>query len=83
MHIKVTPQAIEPVNEPVKVNEVQKKILETMRKNPKITKEELENVTKKSRATLTRNIARLKDLGLLIRIGSDKTGHWQVREDNQ
>ena len=73
----------EPVSEPVKITEVQKNILEIMKKKPKVTKEELEDIIKKSRATLTRNIAKLKDLGLLIRIGSDKTGHWQVKEDNR
>jgi len=32
----------------------------------------------KNRTTIMRNIIRMKDMGLLLRAGSKKTGHWEV-----
>ena len=33
------------------------------------------------RRTVSRYINKLKDKGLVTRIGSDKTGHWDVKDD--
>ena len=51
--------------------------------NKKITKKELIQKTGKSRATITRNLSILKELKLLERIGSDKTGYWKIESHNQ
>jgi predicted HTH transcriptional regulator len=34
--------------------------------------------TGKNRATIRRNIAKLKEMNLLVRIGSDKKGRWKI-----
>ena len=33
-----------------------------------------------ARETVSRNIAKLKKFGYITRVGSDKFGHWEVKE---
>ena len=44
-----------------------------------MTNAELIKKTGKSQRTITRVLASLKGKGLINRIGSNKTGHWQVK----
>ena len=55
-------------------------ILALIKRNPSITYEELTEKTGKSRRTVSRIITGLKANNKLIRIGSDKTGHWEIIE---
>ena len=64
----------EPVNEPVKL------ILELIKEDPTITKQKIIEKTNLSRATITRYIKKLKEQSLLKRVGSDKTGYWEILE---
>lgn len=63
------------VNDPVKAN-----ILQQLRQNPNANYAELAEKTGYSAATIKRHIQELKKLGLIKRIGSDKTGHWKIVE---
>ena len=45
---------------------------------PSYTKEELAEKIGKSRATVTRILAKLVDEGKIKRVGSNKTGHWEI-----
>lgn len=63
------------VNDPVKRN-----ILYHLQQNPNANYNELAENTKYSVATIKRHIQKLKKLGFLERIGSDKTGHWKIIE---
>jgi len=65
-----------PVNAPV--SQLQQQILDWVRINPQVSYDDLEVKTKKDRRTISRNISTLKVRGILKRIGSDKTGHWEV-----
>ena len=65
-------------NEPLKINELQNEILNIIKTNPDITKDEIADNLNKSRATITRHITVLKNIGLLKRVGSDKTGYWEI-----
>jgi len=65
----------EKFNEPVKL------ILKLVKENPYITKQQMIEKTNLSRATITRYIKKLKEQNLLKRIGSDKTGYWEVLDD--
>ena len=65
----------DPVNDPVKRN-----ILYHLQQNPNANYNELAEKTKYSVATIKRHIQKLKKLGFLERIGSDKTGHWKIIE---
>lgn len=39
---------------------------------------QLSSLLVKNEATIARNIKLLKEKGILERIGSDKTGHWEI-----
>jgi ATP-dependent DNA helicase RecG len=59
------------------------KILEAIRDNPSITREELSQVTDLSIRGVEWNLARLKKEGKIIRIGPDKGGHWEIINDSK
>ena len=58
------------------------KILEQMRSNPSITIAELCEILGLSDKGVRKNIDKLKQAGLLTRIGPDKGGYWKVTEIN-
>ena len=62
------------------VNDIQKKILSQINENKKITLDELAEKLKKGRRTIIRHVQNLKEQGVLLRIGSDKTGHWEITD---
>lgn len=67
-----------PVNIPV--NNTEKTILEIIKNKTNITYDEIASIIKRDRKTVQRAINKLKKLGFLERIGSDKTGHWKIIE---
>ncbi len=78
MHEKLHEKSSEKLHE--NLSGLQKKIVELMRADPKITYDELIKSTNKSREGLRKNIQRLKEAGIVKRIGPDKGGHWKVIE---
>ncbi|WP_407355490.1 ATP-binding protein [Methanolobus sp. WCC5] len=56
------------------------KILEAIKENPAITREELSQITDLSIRGVEWNLSKLKDEGKIKRIGSRKSGHWEVIE---
>ncbi len=60
------------------LNEVQTRILKLISGNPRISYDDLAERLSKDRSTVMRNIVKLKELGALRRVGSKKTGHWEV-----
>ena len=71
-----------PVNVPVKPANVPVKrkdeILKQLLLNPHLTIEELSAFFTVAEKTIKRDIAVLKNEGKIKRVGSDKTGHWEV-----
>lgn len=61
-----------------KVTENQKKILQQMAKNPRISSRELGKMVGISDRKVRENIRKLKEKGVLRRVGSAKGGHWVV-----
>lgn len=58
-------------------------ILNIIRMNDKITIPEMARKTSLSERTISRELKSLRDdLGLLIRVGGRKDGHWVIRELN-
>lgn len=53
-------------------------VFEALKKNPKQTKEEVSKATGLSRATITRTYSLLEKEGKIRRIGSNKTGWWEL-----
>ncbi len=55
------------------------KCLIITRKNPKITQVELSKIVGINEKNVRNNIKKLKDMGVLERVGSAKGGHWAVK----
>ncbi|MDR1329770.1 MAG: helix-turn-helix domain-containing protein [Oscillospiraceae bacterium] len=68
--------ADDPVND--LVNKTQRKLLDALKTNNTATYEQLSAVSGVSAATVKRNLKKLQSFGLIVRRGSDKTGHWEV-----
>lgn len=64
----------------ININDSQKKIIETMRDNPNVKTVRLMAITGLSGSGVNRNLKKLKELGLIERIGSLKNGYWSVKE---
>jgi hypothetical protein len=62
----------------VKFNENQEKMLSLMEKTPAITANEMAKLIGISERAVNKNLAKFKELNILIRIGSDKTGSWEI-----
>ena len=71
-----------PVNVPVNVpvSEVSGKILMVVRANPKTTAQKMALVLGVSDKTVKRYLKTLREQGRLMRVGSDRAGHWEVIE---
>ena len=61
-----------------KVTENQKIIIKEIRKNKQITSLELSKIVRISDRKIKENIKKLKQKGLLKRIGPAKDGHWEI-----
>ena len=61
------------------VNDTANAILALIKQNPSITYEDLTEKTRKSRRTISRIITELKATGTLVRVGSDKSGYWEIK----
>jgi ATP-dependent DNA helicase RecG len=60
--------------------ESQKEILKLVLNNPKISKREMSEKIGISSTAVDKNINFLKKKGLLKRVGSAKSGHWEIVE---
>lgn len=49
-----------------------------LRGNPNLSYDNLAERLDVDRGTITRNIAKLRKAGILRRVGSKKTGHWEI-----
>ncbi|MCK5281805.1 MAG: putative DNA binding domain-containing protein [Nanoarchaeota archaeon] len=62
-----------------KLTENQNKIIQEISKNPSISAKELSRLINISSRKIEENIAKLKQKGILKRIGPAKGGHWEIR----
>jgi len=61
-----------------KLGENQKRILQLLSSNALLTIKELAEILGISTTAVENNLARLKQKNLLVRVGGDKGGHWEV-----
>ncbi len=66
------------IKDGIKLNKIQRDILSEIQKDRNITLEALAEKVGISVRNIEKNIARLKEEGLLKRIGSRKTGYWEI-----
>jgi predicted HTH transcriptional regulator len=65
----------------VPLNVTAEKILTYIADKPGSTYEELAEALSVSRRTIQRNIVKLQEIGRLQRVGSDKSGYWEIISD--
>ncbi|WP_346766881.1 ATP-binding protein [Treponema succinifaciens] len=66
-----------------KANEPVKLVLAVIADNPNLSKEKIAEKIGMSRATVTRALAKLVEIGAIQRVGSDKSGHWEIVENGE
>lgn len=66
------------VNDPVNLDEIERKILEIIKDNASITRKELSKLLDLSEATIKRKLSNLKQHNIIERVGSDKKGSWRI-----
>ena len=71
----------DPVNDPIKLTDRQNMILQMFDEDKTLSRERLCEKTGLSDGTIKREIAYLKSIGKLKRIGSDKSGSWLVNNN--
>ena len=64
----------------IKVTINQQKIIDAIKTNPYITQEELADFIGITKKSITANMKKLQNSGLIKRIGANKNGHWQVEK---
>lgn len=62
----------------IKVTTNQQKIIDAIKKNPYVTQEELADIIGITKKSITANMKKLQNSGLIKRIGANKNGHWQI-----
>ena len=62
-------------------NKTKNKILELIRDNPNITIQQIMVKTALSEPGVKKNLKRLKEKEIIKRIGSNKTGYWEVIDE--
>ena len=62
------------------LSEVDKKVISSIKDKPSLTIKELAVICSKSEKTISRSLLKMKALGIVERIGSDKQGIWNVKE---
>jgi len=67
-----------PENLPENLPATHKQIIENMLINPKVTYNELADITGKTRETVRVHVKMLKEMKLIKRIGPHKGGHWEI-----
>lgn len=68
-------------NASVKLNKTQLAIIKVLLKDNRATYEDLAKIIGVDRTTIRRNIAALKEIGVIRRVGEDKNGYWEVLLD--
>lgn len=65
-----------PIN--ASLTDFQVQLVDLIAENPFISYEVLAEKLNKNRTTVMRNIQKLKELGILKRVGPKKSGYWEV-----
>ena len=68
----------EVINGAINISDTEQAVLAAIKKNPRITKAELQKETSFGKSTIDRAIKALKEKCLIKRVGSNKTGYWEI-----
>ena len=67
----------------VRLSKTQVAILTLIKENKYITTTEISNKLNKELSTIKKSIKVLKDAGILARIGTNRSGHWEIAEEEK
>jgi predicted HTH transcriptional regulator len=56
-------------------------VLELLRQTPGLSAKEVATLLNKTPRTIERHLKALREQGQIRRIGSDKTGHWEIIDE--
>ena len=62
---------------------VNAKLLDLLISDPRLSAKDLAGLLNKSTRTIERQLKSLREQGKLRRVGSDKSGHWEIVEGNE
>ncbi len=62
-----------------RLNKTDKKIFEAIKRNPRLSQPMIASKVGVGKTTVQNTIVKLKELGVIKHVGSNKTGHWEVR----
>lgn len=72
----------DPINDPIKLNEREKKIVEILRREPTLTRSGMAERLGCSDSTVKRALQSMVEKGVIKRIGSNKKGEWIILDIN-
>ena len=72
-----------PGNKSATLNSTQHRFLMEIRNNPNVTKQQLISILGKGKTTIDNGIAELRKKGCIKRMGSNKTGYWEVLDQKK
>ena len=72
----------DPINDPIKLNEREKKIVEILRREPTLTRSGMAECLGCSDSTVKRALQSMVEKGVIKRIGSNKKGEWIILNVN-
>lgn len=67
------------INGEINLSETDKKVLAVIKNDPHIKRFDIISSLEIGKSTLDRSLKKLKNAGLLERIGSNKTGYWKIK----
>ena len=68
------------INATIKLTDSQKKSLEIILSNPRINQAEIAEQLNLHRVSVAKSMSKLQKEGVLKRVGSNKTGYWEIVE---
>lgn len=71
------------INDPIKLGEREKQIIELLQKEPDLTRSEMAQHLKCSDSTVKRALQTMVEKGVIRRIGSNKKGEWIIMKQEK
>jgi predicted HTH transcriptional regulator len=65
------------------LTETNQKIIEMLRRDEKSTQKKISEELGVSLRTVKRNMAALQENGVIVRVGSNKSGYWKVNRESE
>ena len=78
INVTIPFQVLEKTGDSVELTKKDRELLKEMDNNPKITISELTKILKIGKSTIGDRILKLKEKGVIERVGSNKSGSWKV-----